>query len=338
METANLNLNTGERAIDNAPKLTLRNGRSCIPQHYLQYAHSRHSVETIISNIEFCDRYPIFVSEDSGGLILQIGIIGYDNYKAAEKQSCPKIVFGRKWRVEPNLPTSEIIQTAFLAIKKAREHEIRELFTLSTHGKTATPFNNHHDLPLMARNADILQTSAPLNICLKQALSAIKFDGGIFDIADKETLRNGMTVLTLNFLPKSVGSHTEFSQEPIVLLLKDTTANDLHHALITEMIARSDRLVDETFRYKGFARFSRDHDAAAIAQLSTDLRQKPETLLGEAGKAESFTQDFAAERYDTDLTRIPQLTRSPYSQKLHDHLSAMKLSNFDMLLKAQERA
>jgi len=38
METANLNLNTGERAIDNAPKLTLRNGRSCIPQHYLQYA------------------------------------------------------------------------------------------------------------------------------------------------------------------------------------------------------------------------------------------------------------------------------------------------------------
>ena len=189
----------------------------------------------------------------------------------------------------------------------------------------------------MARNADILQSSAPLNIGLTQALRAIKFDGGVFDIADKETLRNGMTVLTLNFLPKAEGSHPEFSQEPIALLLKDTTANNLHHALITEMIARSDRLVDETFRYKGFARFSRDHDAAAIAQLSTDLRQRPETLLKEAGKAESFTQDFAAERYDTDLTRIPQLTRSPYSQKLHEHLSAMKLSNFDMLLKAQEQ-
>jgi len=338
MKTSDINLNTGERAIENAPRLTLRNGRSCIPQHYLHYEHSVDSVEALISDVSFCARYPIFISQGAGGIILQIGIIGYDNYKSAAKQLGPKIVFGRKWRVEPNLPSSEIIQTAFLAIKKAREHEIRELLTLKIEGKTTTPFNNHHDLPLMARNSDIVMTPAHHIPSLETGLKALKFDGGSFALSDVETLRNGMTALTLSYAPKIACAHAEFSAEPIVLLLKTVTPNALYHALINEMIAISDRLVDETFTYKGFARFSRGTDAAAIAQLSADLRQNPKDVLKEKNEAKSFVKDFATERYDTDLTRIPQLTRSPYGQKLHAQLSAMELSNFDMLLKAQETA
>ena len=336
MKTSDIELNTGEQAIENAPRLTLRNGRSCIPQHYLQYTHSLASVEAVISDINFSDRYPIFVSEDAGSILLQVGIIGFDNYRATAKQPGPKIVFGRKWRVEPNLPTSEIIQTAFLAIKKAREHEIRELFTLKIDGKTTTPFNNHHDLPLMARNADILETPTYTDISLEKSLRLIKFDGGIFELADMEKLRNGHTALTLNFTPKVKSQHEEFSDAPIVLLLKLTGSNLLYHALITEMLALSDAYVDECFRYRGFARFSRNNDVTAIAQLSADLRQNPEELLDDEGC--NFIKDFAAERYDTDITRVPQLTASSYSQKLHDQLSAMKLSNFDMLLKAQEKS
>lgn len=338
MKTSNIYLNTGEQAIENAPRLTLRNGRSCIPQHYLQYAHSVESVEALMFDVAFSDRYPIFVSEDAGAIILQIGIIGYDNYKAAAKQPGPKIVFGRKWRVEPNLPSSEIIQTAFLAIKKAREHEIRELFTLKISGKTTTPFNNHHDLPLMARNSDILTQPARDVDAIETGLKPLKFDGGAFHLSDCEALRNGMTVVTLSYAPKVTGAHKEFSEEPITLLLKTVTPNTLYHALINEMIAISDRLVDETFTYKGFARFSHDNDATAIAQLSADLRQNPKDVLQETSTAENFVKEFATERYDTDLTRIPQLTHSPYGQKLHSHLSAMELSNFDMLLKAQETA
>ena len=336
MEPSDIKLNTGEQAIENAPHLTLRNGRSCIPQHYLQYAHSLTSVEAIVSDIEFCDRFPIFISEDAGGIILQIGIVGNDNYKVAAKQSCPKIVFGRKWRVEPNLPTSEIIQTAFLAIKKAREHEIRELLTLRVEGKTTTPFNNHHDLPLMARNADILETPACSDMSLEKSLRLIKFDGGCFELTDMERLRNGLTALTLKFTAKKQGQHQEFSNAPIVLLLKLTTPNTLYHALMTEMLALSDAYVDESFRYRGFSRFSQNNDVTAIAQLSADLRQNPEDLLD--NKSCNFIKEFAAERYDTDISRVPQLTSSPYSKKLHDQLSAMELSNFDMLLKAQRRA
>lgn len=336
METVRIKFNTGESAIKNAPRLTLRNGRSCIPQHYLQYSHTRKSVERLISDVDFCERYPIFVSEDSGGVVLQIGIIGYDNYKSAARQAELKIVFGRKWRVEPNLPSSEIIQTAFLAIKKAREHEIRELLTLKIESKNTTPFNNHHDLPLMARNSDILEKPALDISSLCMALQAVKFDRGLFDILDHEVLRNGLTALTLRFVPKTARSHEEFTTDPIVLLLKSLTPNALYHALISEMIAISDRFVDEAFYYRGFARFSRDNDATAIAQLSADVRQNPETLLEGSGKACNFVKGFDAERYDTDMTRIPQLTQSPYGQKLHDRLSAMELSNFEMLLKAQD--
>lgn len=338
METSVIQLNTGEQAIENAPRLTLRNGRSCIPQHYLQYDHTRASVEALISDIEFCERYPIFVSEDKSGIILQIGIIGYDNYKSAAKQPGPKIVFGRKWRVEPNLPSSEVIQTAFLAIKKAREHEMRELFTLKIDGKTTTPFNNHHDLPLMAQNSDIVSAEDENAYSLEAGLKALKFDGGEFHLSDCETLRNGLTAITLNFTPKVDGTHCELANSPIILLLRTLSPNAIYHALMGEMIAISDRLVDETFTYKGFARFSRNNDAMAIARLSADLRQDPETLLQGTEQACNFVKNFATERYDTDMTRIPQLTKSPYSKKLHDQLSAMKLSNFDMLLKAQERA
>ncbi|MDB2437806.1 hypothetical protein N9W89_03760 [Hellea sp.] len=328
-------LNQGERAIDNAPTLTLRNGRSCIPQHYLHYSHSLASVENIIADIEFSDRYPIFVSEKADSLILQIGIVGYDNYRSISKQTGPKIVFGRKWRVERNLPTSEIIQTAFLAIKKAREHEIRELFTLKLDGKTTTPFNNHHDLPLMARNAEILEKPARSDLSFKGSLDLVKFDNGHFSLLDTQNLRNGLAAVTLELNMPHPKMHPEFTSDPIVLLLKSMTPNALLQALIAELIARSDNYVDETFLYRGFARFSPGVDVTAIAQLSADLRQNPETLLGQ--ESCNFVKDFEAERYDTDITRVPQLTDSLYSQKLHARLSEMKLSNFDMLLNAQQQ-
>jgi hypothetical protein len=335
MEYTSEELNQGERAIENAPTLTLRNGRSCVPQHYLQYSHTLTSVEAVIANIEFSKRYPIFISEDAGGLILQIGIIGFDNYRPTAKQAGRKIVFGRKWRIEPNLPTSEIIQTAFLAIKKAREHEIRELFTFSCDGKTTTPFNNHHDLPLMARNAEIVETPICAALSLDACLDLIRFDGGRFTKIDAQSLRNGLTAITIRLNMHQEDDYEDLSADPFTLLLKSLTANDLLHGLMRELIARSDAHVDETFCYKGFARFSAQNDVMAIAQLSADLRQNPEKILGQ--KNSRFVKDFATERYDTDITRVPQLSNSPYSQKLHRQLSAMDLSNFDMLIKAQKQ-
>ena len=157
-----ISLLPGESPIENAPSVKLDNGGLCIPQHYLRYHHTRQSVERIILDIDYSDRYPVFVCEDDSGLYLQVGIVGYDNYAPRASQSGLKVVYGRKWRVEPQLPTSEIIQTVFLALKKAREHEVRELFRFHHRSGSTTPFNTHHDLPLMSQNADLLAGICPL--------------------------------------------------------------------------------------------------------------------------------------------------------------------------------
>ena len=69
-----------------------------------------------------------------------MGVVGHDNYQKQPATGGLKLFFGRKWRVEPELPTSEVIQSVFLAIKKSREHEIRELFKLTLSGSITTPF------------------------------------------------------------------------------------------------------------------------------------------------------------------------------------------------------
>lgn len=147
----------GELPIKDAPSVSLPNGTACLPQHYLFFEHDYASVCDLIVNIDYADRYPIFMCEDTTGIYVQIGIVGHDNYKSHTCAHC-KMMYGRKWRIEPRLPISEIVQTTFLALKKAREHEIRELFRL-THadGGVSTPFNNHHDLPLMATHQALLK-------------------------------------------------------------------------------------------------------------------------------------------------------------------------------------
>jgi len=332
-------LNMGEQAIDNAPRVTLENGQNCIPQHYLTYQHSRDSVEALVSDISYCPRYPIFISDDKGTLFLQIGIVGYDNYKSLQSQTGQKIVFGRKWRIEPNLPSSEVIQTAFLAIKKAREHEIRELFVLRRNGKSTTPFNNHQDLPLMARNQDLMENRVLgyKSKDIKASLKHISFDGGWFELIDVEALRSGPTAITLTYRTISETQYAMLSQSTFTFTLEHTDTNSLHHALMRELVAISDRHIEETFAYKDFKRFSTAVNVEAIADLSSEVRQAPKTLRKTDGDDYGFSNRFKTERYDTDITRIPQLTQSSYSQNLYAHLSDMELTNFDMLIKAQNK-
>lgn len=150
----------GEAALQNAPTICLKNGKIAVPQQFLHYQRTRKNVENIISKIRFSINFPLFVHEENNCLFLQVGIVGHENYTTDTAiQVRPKIVYGRRWYIEPHTPTSEVVQTAYLAIQKAREHELREYVRLSvtvdkkTH--LTTPFNTHMDLPLMAKNAEL---------------------------------------------------------------------------------------------------------------------------------------------------------------------------------------
>lgn len=320
-----LKLNIGETPIENAPHVTLPNGQTCVPQHYLRYSHDRQSVEAIVSDISYDPHFPVFVSEDKGGVFIQIGIVGYDNYKSQNKQTKPKIVFGRRWRVEPNLPSSEIIQTVFLALKKAREHELRELFTLNYEGTVTTPFNNHHDIPLMASQKTVLTKSNQIGC--DTLIEAIAYDGEGFSDLQIERTQLGPIVVSLIYQ----GQQDFIPSRPLAFMLETFTDNAFVRGVMKALIDLSDAHLDKHFKYKGFARFSSDVDTLAISEVSRLIRQAPERIIEKASDAKKFAGTFETERYETDATRIPALGESDYSRKIRDHLAQLDLSNFSMV-------
>ena len=64
----------------------------------------------------------------------------------------------RWWVLSPWMCKTEVIQTAFLCVMKAEEHELREAFKYLTGvvpwQKWAAPFNSHIDINVLARDAD----------------------------------------------------------------------------------------------------------------------------------------------------------------------------------------
>ena len=322
-----LNIETlldGEKALDNAPKTALADGRFCIPQHYLSYQHSLQSVEQLLMDIDFDPRYPIFASQDDAGIYVQVGIIGVDNYKSANNGQ-EKVVYGRKWRVEPQLPSSEIIQTVFLALKKAREHEIRELFRLKHQDKMTTPFNNHHDLPLLTNSRERLQPptnntqpQALFRIEIDKILKTIRYDGVQFELLSFMLRPTGEYLVELKLLPAAGRLLAELSDTKYIsFMLAKPTVSYFTHQLMQHLIQLSDRYIDEQFHYRGFNRFSWENDVTAIAQLSTEVRQ-----LHKSADLDSFNQHWQQSNYETDRSRIPVLSSGPLWYKLKRQLAS----------------
>jgi hypothetical protein len=321
-------LRDGEKALDNAPKAALADGRFCIPQHYLSYQHTLQSVEQILLDIDFDPRYPIFVSQEvsnnDASIYIQVGVIGTDNY-TAENTAGEKIVYGRKWRVEPQLPTSEIIQTVFLALKKAREHEIRELFRLELQDKNTTPFNNHHDLPLLTNSREHLQLKKDSNSEqhqakfkneVEQVLSSVCYGGVSFELMDFMLRPTGEYLADLKIIQSDSHSLTELKDSQFIsLFITDLNINYLLHQLMQQLIQLSDRYVDENFYYRNFNRFSWDNSIQAIAQLSCDVRQ-----LHKSVDAQDFALHWQQNNYETDRSRIPVVAPGKLWHKLKSQL------------------
>jgi hypothetical protein len=298
-------LNAAETPMPLAPCIPLVNGAHCIPQHYLQYEQTVESLSAILNDIEAMDDILLFCGEDKGGLYLQAGSIGPDNYKRRGESCNRRIVYGRRWRIDSYIPTSEVIQTAFLAIKKACEHEVRELLTLHDRdsGRTGTPFSTHQDLPLMAHFPQLVMRergSAKLAL-LETWLKGLRFDGREIQLEDVATRRNGNMIIDLVFAPASSNrTRPGFENLPMTVVLHECSEASLIHEVMSALIRHSDRLVDEQFRYRGFARFSQNLDPLRLTQLSI--------LTRTAGLPdEQFEMVRTALNYETDTRRVPSL-------------------------------
>jgi len=316
-----LPLQLGEETIKNAPWVSLKSGDLCVPQHYLLYRHTFESVEKIIFDIEFDDHYPIFVCEDVLGVYIQVGIVGFDNYQSTRSQLSQKIVYGRKWRVEANLPSSEIIQTAFLAIKKAREHEIRELFKFVDEKDTTTPFSNHHDMLNLSRSSDwivgVSFNKKDINFSdVQEYLDLVRYDRAKLQLVSMDKINNKKWVVEIQ-IESNVDSQIPETKNTLVTLLVSTlNQNALYYQLMEEFIRLSDRYIDETFKYKGFGRFSHENSITAIGQLSAILRKN-----NSSNTETVFEKRFEDTNYQTDATRVPKLVKGILSQKISNSLA-----------------
>ncbi|OUR61810.1 hypothetical protein A9Q74_07825 [Colwellia sp. 39_35_sub15_T18] len=310
----------GEFALKDTPKTVLDDGRTCVPQHYLHYRHTLLSVEELILELEYSDHYPIFACQDESGIYLQVGIIGADNYPSNADCDNSKIVYGRKWRVEPQLPTSEIIQTAFLAIKKAREHEIREKLRLTINGKVTTPFNNHQDINILS-NSSLLNISASGEVScaeLQNQFDNISYDHASFFVHNIEQRRVNYWLIELEIVVNDNCQQAEMNNNQfIILMVNKLTFNEVLYQTMEQLIQLSDRHVDENFKFLGVARFSREHCLQAIAQTSANTR-----LLHKSLSKLEFEQNWLKSNYETDLTRVPHIKSSPLTSKIREQLAS----------------
>ncbi|MEG3755902.1 hypothetical protein [Psychromonas arctica] len=308
-------LRLGEKVMPKAPKVLLSNGNYCIPQHYLTYEHTLASVEALICDIEYDPRYVVFAAQEANGLYIQVGVIGHDNYhkKSSPKKNEEKLLFGRKWRVEPELPTSEVIQSVFLAIKKSREHEVRELFKLTLNNSTTTPFNTHIDLPLMAEfyNKDELVGEQHLATNTEQevnnTLTKINYDNSTLILSDVQQRPNGLWLVDIEVHQSERSTLPEMTDATLYLMVEDLSLNTLTRALIQEFVRLSDLHVDKHFNYRGFHRFDPSIDIADIADLSQQTRKHE--------LAAHFASEFSKTNQKVDLMRIPPVQAGALAQK-----------------------
>lgn len=310
-------LRLGEKLMPKAPLVKLSNGEYCIPQHYLTYHHTLQSVEALICAIDYDPRYVVFAAQESGCIYIQVGVVGPDNYaKKADSEAYEeklKLLFGRKWRVEPELPTSEIIQSIFLAIKKSREHEIRELFKLRVDKGVTTPFNTHIDLPLMAEFYDKQHFCKHLDddVCaekqVRNVLNCITYDHCQLSLIEVEQRRNGLWLVDVKIHQNSQSSLPETVDQTVYLQIEDLSLNTLSRALMQELIRLSDLHVDRNFSYQGFHRFDPAIDIADIADLSQQSRKHE--------LAAQFASEFSKSNYETDQMRIPPVMPGALAQK-----------------------
>ncbi|MFC3120616.1 hypothetical protein [Agaribacter flavus] len=319
-----ISLLPAEMPLPRAPKVALKDGTNCIPQHYLSYKHSLSSVQHIASFLDFDPAYLFFVDEDNAGIYLQIGIVGADNYTPHEQQE-PKIVYGRKWRIESNQPSSEIIQTAFLAVQKAREHEIRELIKWRYDGVVTTPFSCHHDLPLMAMSKHThveSQNEALSEGDVSRLLAQLRYDHACFSLENMVKLAGDNVAVALKLKPSSHTQLPELSEETtLTCLCESLTLDHFLYSLVDALINLSNRLVEDKFRFKGFARFSRNNSIVSIASLSATTR-----YFGNMADVDGFADTLSMANYETDYARVPAMPEGTLGEKIAQQMKAFNIT------------
>lgn len=302
----------GEAALPYAPSIELGNGEMAVPQQYLEVSRSLDNICNVLAKIRTPENFLLFAGQEGTCKYILVGIIGHENYaRGKNSRQQQKIVYGRRWIIEDSTPTSEIVQTAMLAVKKAREHEVRELLSVRVYkqGKpcVTTPFNAHLDLPLMASNRSVLEcsksdTDADKNAssnCVEALMKNIKIAGLTLDLIDSMEF-GSKCLFNLRLSAGQERCHfEELNNAVLTVVCEHQDGRDFAHQLMATIIKNSDRYVEEKFEFKGFKRFSHNVDVNELAKFSHQTRNIEI-------KDSRFDAEFEDMSYRVDAVKAPK--------------------------------
>jgi len=310
----------GELPLPFAPQIRLNQNDPIVPQQYLQVERNVSNVEAILQEIGFRDDYILFAGEENGVISLQVGIIGCENYPYNAQQAVEnKIVYGRRWLIEPTTPTSEVVQTAMLAIKKAREHELREnVFILLEEQIKTTPFNTHMDLPLMKSNPGFFEPepstghqdlAQKVRDGVNSVLNDFKLKSFEIQLDSIIPITNDKSLVELVIKPSEEGVHfPEFIDCGVSIVCRDFNESEFMYELMNELIKISERYVEEQLTFDGFARFSQKVCPKRVAEFSYQTRNLQNI-------DPRFHQHFRQMSYDVDSSKAPTFSSGILGEK-----------------------
>jgi hypothetical protein len=306
------------RLMDEAPVLSITENLQSFPQHYFIYNHDLNSLQTVIAQIQVDNETLLFASEDNRGLYIQIGLIGVESYPLLRCGLQHKIVYGRKWRIDKDVPTPEIIQTAFLAVQKAKEHEVRELLTYrpKTKKSYSALFSCHQDTDILksvfeqehhhqVNHQGNCDSQHDIHAFIKDALSRTRLAGRNLKIEEVCTLTRQRLLVDLSFEQNEKVNDPlppEFNKASFELIVDAARPSTFLYRLLDECVAKSYRYIAEHFTYKGFARFSEALSPDFISNVSLASRpySKQKTNV-------EFSKIFKKENAQIDAARVPNM-------------------------------
>ena len=196
-----------------------------------------------------------------------------------------------------------------LAVKKAREHEVRELLTLRTmvEQRRTTPFNCHLDLPLMAGNRNEFNGS-DIGSSVAQQLQQVRVDGCPLVIVASQIFGAKLMVEVALEEGQISGHFPELTTATLTVICEDIDGKDFLHQLCNALVHASDRFVEEHISFNGFKRFSHNLCPEKLANFSYTTRNVKITDA-------RFDAAFSDMSYRVDAAKAPVYNQGGLGRK-----------------------
>jgi hypothetical protein len=98
-------------------------------------------------------------------------------------------------------------------------------------------------------------------------------------------------------------------------VMQSLNQSEFYHQLMNYFIRIGNGEVADSFKYKGFTRFSPKICPITVGELSISVRS-----LHKDAHNKKFLTTFESENYETDFCRVPTINDSELGQKLKNYL------------------